>query len=108
MSSCAAPLPKHVGSINSEGLPNAGIDYYLSKTVLEGVAGTDKPYIVSLSGLKVADNIEMLARVAAASVSFPGKVSISLSVYLSVEHIPYIAPDIGATVPTATSAARLL
>eukprot|EP00967_Tisochrysis_lutea_P103113 scaffold155501_cov32-Tisochrysis_lutea.AAC.1 len=38
------------GSINSEGLPNAGIDYYISQTVLDGVAQTGKPYIVSLSG----------------------------------------------------------
>lgn len=38
------------GSINSEGLPNAGIDYYISPSVLEGVAQTGKPYIVSLSG----------------------------------------------------------
>eukprot|EP00656_Telonema_subtile_P016651 TRINITY_DN18818_c0_g1_i1.p1 TRINITY_DN18818_c0_g1~~TRINITY_DN18818_c0_g1_i1.p1 ORF type:complete len:430 (+),score=96.07 TRINITY_DN18818_c0_g1_i1:131-1291(+) len=57
------------GSINSEGLPNAGIEYYLSDTVLSGVAESGKPYIVSLSGLKLADNLEMLNQVAAASES---------------------------------------
>lgn len=53
------------GSINSEGLPNAGIDYYLSKDCVEGVAlaAPGKPYLVSLSGLKLKDNLEMLARV---------------------------------------------
>jgi dihydroorotate dehydrogenase (fumarate) len=53
-------------SINSEGLPNAGIDYYISSNVVEGVKGTGKPYIVSISGLKLADNLEMLSRTAAA------------------------------------------
>jgi len=40
------------GSINSEGLPNAGIDYYISQAVLDGVAATGKPYIISLSGAR--------------------------------------------------------
>ena len=34
-------------SLNSEGLPNAGIDYYLSKeTIDEAVGDSDKPYMV--------------------------------------------------------------
>lgn len=53
-------------SINSEGLPNAGIDYYVGNKVLEGVVATGKPYLVSLSGMSLADNLEMLTRVAAA------------------------------------------
>merc|ERR1712139_337679 len=33
------------GSINSEGLPNQGIDYYISSKVCDGVKETGKPYI---------------------------------------------------------------
>lgn len=54
------------GSINSEGLPNAGIDYYIGDVVTEGVAQTGKPYIVSISGLSLADNLDMIKRVAEA------------------------------------------
>ena len=49
------------GSMNSEGLPNYGIDYYLSADAVAS-APASKPYIVSLSGLKLADNLEMGAR----------------------------------------------
>ena len=49
------------GSMNSEGLPNYGIDYYLSADAVAS-APASKPYIVSLSGLKLADNLEMLGR----------------------------------------------
>lgn len=66
------PLPRFInkvkmgddycaGSINSEGLPNAGIDYYISDEAVSAVAG--KPYIVSLSGHTLEDNLEMLTRV---------------------------------------------
>lgn len=75
------------GSINSEGLPNAGIDYYVSDAVLEGVAATGKPYIVSLSGLKVADNVEMLGRVAAAAANAPGKIA-GVELNLACPNIP--------------------
>lgn len=54
------------GSINSEGLPNKGIDYYISKEVVDAVRETGKPYIVSLSGLSLDDNLEMLNRVSKA------------------------------------------
>ena len=75
------------GSINSEGLPNAGIDYYVSDTVLDGVAATGKPYIVSLSGLKVADNVEMLGRVVAANTATPGKIA-GVELNLACPNIP--------------------
>lgn len=59
--------PDNLASFNSEGLPNNGIDYYLSKeTIDEALEGTDKPYIVSLSGKSLEDNIAMLMRVAGA------------------------------------------
>ncbi len=63
------------GSVNSEGLPNAGIDYYISSPVLDAIHGTRTPYIVSLSGLSVGDNVEMLCRVAAAAEAHPGRIS---------------------------------
>mmetsp|Transcript_43792 Transcript_43792/g.139591 ORF Transcript_43792/g.139591 Transcript_43792/m.139591 type:complete len:380 (-) Transcript_43792:109-1248(-) len=52
------------GSINSEGLPNKGIDYYISAEVVDACKATGKPYFCSLSGLKLADNLEMLSRAA--------------------------------------------
>ncbi|RHY27433.1 hypothetical protein DYB32_006781 [Aphanomyces invadans] len=47
-----------VASLNSEGLPNKGIGYYLSDEVIQ--AAGSKPYIVSLSGHNLADNLAML------------------------------------------------
>jgi len=68
------PLPRYVngidlgsemcqGSMNSEGLPNKGFAYYNSEEtsgeVLEAMKG-EKPFILSLSGLKLEDNLEMI------------------------------------------------
>ena len=75
------------GSINSEGLPNSGIDYYISDAVLEGIKATGKPYIVSLSGLKVADNVEMLGRVAEAASKHPGSIA-AVELNLACPNIP--------------------
>ena len=50
------------GSINSEGLPNNGIDYYISDDLVNAVVSTGKPYIVSLSGKNIDENVEMLER----------------------------------------------
>lgn len=62
-----------MASFNSEGLPNNGIDYYIDGTTIDecfaGVPPDDselKPYIVSLSGKTLADNMEMLERIAKA------------------------------------------
>lgn len=54
-----------LASFNSEGLPNNGIDYYIStETIDEVMAGDDKkPYMVSISGKTLADNLEMLDRI---------------------------------------------
>jgi dihydroorotate dehydrogenase (fumarate) len=56
-------------SMNSEGLPNSGIDYYIdSTTILETLDGCTsakkKPYLVSISGKSLQDNMEMLNRIA--------------------------------------------
>ena len=50
-------------SLNSEGLPNYGIGYYLSDDVINEVkaSGGDKPYMVSISGKNLQDNLTMLS-----------------------------------------------
>eukprot|EP01034_Spumella_vulgaris_P024117 gene24117-30425_t len=50
-------------SINSEGLPNSGVDYYISTETVSAVTAFGKPYIVSLSGFTLSDNLEMLKNV---------------------------------------------
>jgi dihydroorotate dehydrogenase (fumarate) len=75
------------GSINSEGLPNAGIDYYISDAVLDGVAATGKPYFVSLSGLKVAHNVEMLGKIVEAHAKAPDKIA-GVELNLACPNIP--------------------
>jgi dihydroorotate dehydrogenase (fumarate) len=60
--------PDDKASMNSEGLPNSGIDYYIDATTigetLEGCPeGTNKPYMVSISGKTLDDNLEMLDRI---------------------------------------------
>lgn len=62
--------PDGTASFNSEGLPNSGIDYYLSEETINEIYGGDggnksnKPYIVSLSGKTLDDNVAMLERIA--------------------------------------------
>lgn len=56
-------------SMNSEGLPNSGIDYYIDGTTiqetLEGCpGGSKKPYLVSISGKTLKDNLLMMDRIA--------------------------------------------
>ncbi|EQC27693.1 hypothetical protein SDRG_14531 [Saprolegnia diclina VS20] len=48
-----------VASLNSEGLPNKGIGYYLASDAIASAKG--KPYLVSLSGHNLADNLRMLS-----------------------------------------------
>ena len=53
------------GSMNSEGLPNMGIDYYIAEEHvlrIREASAYRKPYFVSLSGLSLNDNLEMLNR----------------------------------------------
>jgi dihydroorotate dehydrogenase (fumarate) len=55
----------HNWSINSMGIPNNGIDYYLDGS-RSGLARLDlrgKPYIVSVSGLSVLENLDILDRI---------------------------------------------
>ena len=63
--------PDGLASLNSEGLPNNGIDYYISgSTYTETMEDIQekKPYIVSLSGKTLNDNLEMLKRIASCSI----------------------------------------
>ncbi|KAL7512741.1 hypothetical protein ACHAXN_009956 [Cyclotella atomus] len=51
-------------SLNSEGLPNNGIDYYIdSKTISETLGDSNKPYMVSISGKTLVDNMLMLGKI---------------------------------------------
>ena len=51
-------------SLNSEGLPNSGIEYYLSKeTIDEAIGNNQKPYLISISGHTLNDNIKMLEQI---------------------------------------------
>ncbi len=57
---------KGAASLNSEGLPNNGIEYYISaKTISETMGDNphNKPYMVSLSGKTLADNLQMLKKI---------------------------------------------
>uniref|UniRef100_A0A7S1ZUB2 Dihydroorotate dehydrogenase catalytic domain-containing protein n=1 Tax=Trieres chinensis TaxID=1514140 RepID=A0A7S1ZUB2_TRICV len=59
---------KKLASLNSEGLPNAGIEYYIKpETISDTIGSTGKPYMVSISGHTLADNLKMLEMVAAAA-----------------------------------------
>lgn len=53
-------------SLNSEGLPNNGIDYYINpQTIRETMVGCTnrKPYMVSISGKTLHDNLQMLQKI---------------------------------------------
>eukprot|EP00553_Chaetoceros_curvisetus_P004671 CAMPEP_0204621134 /NCGR_PEP_ID=MMETSP0717-20131115/6953_1 /ASSEMBLY_ACC=CAM_ASM_000666 /TAXON_ID=230516 /ORGANISM="Chaetoceros curvisetus" /LENGTH=394 /DNA_ID=CAMNT_0051635487 /DNA_START=1056 /DNA_END=2240 /DNA_ORIENTATION=+ len=53
-------------SMNSEGLPNAGIDYYISAETIDeamGEGSSSKPYFVSISGKNINDNIAMIQKI---------------------------------------------
>lgn len=47
-------------SINSMGIPNHGIDYYIQAS--KDIATNEKPFTVSVSGLSISENIEILKR----------------------------------------------
>jgi dihydroorotate dehydrogenase (fumarate) len=74
------PLPRtwhHGGqdshaSMNSEGLPNSGIDYYISTETIDETMSNgqvSKPYFVSISGKNVDDNMAMLNQIHAKIIS---------------------------------------
>ena len=55
-----------MASLNSEGLPNQGIDYYISPQTISETMGSNpcnKPYMVSISGNTLKDNLKMLEKI---------------------------------------------
>lgn len=68
-------------SLNSEGLPNSGIEYYVGPdTVSEALGGAEgKPYMVSISGHNLADNLRMLERIAEARQADPRIAGVELN-----------------------------
>ena len=50
--------------MNSEGLPNNGIDYYIDpKTISDTMGENSKPYMVSISGNTLKDNLQMFQKI---------------------------------------------
>ena len=87
------PLPRtwqsdKVASLNSEGLPNKGIEYYLSKEAVDSAGG--KPYIVSISGHNLSDNVKMLEM--ASAVAGVSAIELNLACPNVIGH-PIIAYD---------------
>jgi len=78
------PLPRtwhdrskqRCASLNSEGLPNAGIDYYISnETISESVGETGKPYMISISGYSLIDNLQMIEKIRSAIIDKGAKIA---------------------------------
>ena len=65
-----------MASLNSEGLPNSGIEYYISPNTIEesvGNSNNSKPYFVSISGKTLDDNLAMLKKIYEVSAMSGGK-----------------------------------
>jgi dihydroorotate dehydrogenase (fumarate) len=97
------PQPRifHVAqaSFNSEGLPNNGIDYYIAAEIIQEIVGETphKPYIVSLSGKTLADNLVMLQKIATANQQHPNNLIAAIELNLACPNIigkPIIAYDV--------------
>jgi len=94
------PLPRtwqsSEASLNSEGLPNNGIEYYLSAQTIEDTIGqSGKPYMVSISGKTLNDNVAMIERTITANKVLGGKIA-CLELNLACPNIigkPIIAYD---------------
>lgn len=88
------PAPRYIdlahGSINSMGLPNQGFDYYLNYAL----TNPEKPVILSVAGLSVAENIEMLTKIQ--DSNFNGLTELNLSCP-NVIGKPQLAYDFEAT-----------
>lgn len=67
----------NIGSINSMGLPNLGIDYYLEYLVDKESQNTDKPYFLSVTGLSKDEIYEILKKVNESN--FQGLTELNLS-----------------------------
>lgn len=78
------PAPRYFenlwGSINSMGLPNNGLEYYLALS--KEMEEYDKPYMLSMAGLSLDENLKMLEMVN----SYKGVSAIELN--LSCPNVP--------------------
>ena len=72
------PTPRYrdlpLGSINSMGLPNLGIDFYLNFVEESHHA---KPIFLSIAGLTLQENIEMLAKLEKSNANFLVELNLS-------------------------------
>ncbi|MGY3725498.1 dihydroorotate oxidase B, catalytic subunit [Granulicatella balaenopterae] len=91
------PLPRYqavpLGSINSMGLPNLGLDYYLDY-VRQLEKQTKKTYFLSMTGLSKEETLEMLKQVELSD--FKGMVELNLSCP-NVPGKPQLAYDLPTT-----------
>jgi dihydroorotate dehydrogenase (fumarate) len=76
------PEPRYVdlalGSINSMGLPNKGLDYYLDFAIEKQEAiASESPFFFSVAGMSVEENIELLKKIEASN--FRGITELNLS-----------------------------
>ncbi|WP_291291651.1 dihydroorotate oxidase [Enterococcus sp.] len=76
------PEPRYVdlalGSINSMGLPNKGLDYYLDFAIEKQEAmAPESPFFFSVAGMSVEENIELLKKIEASN--FQGITELNLS-----------------------------
>ena len=75
--------------MNSEGLPNSGIDYYIDAKTISDTMGENplgKPYMVSISGKTLADNLAMLKKISSA-IESGAKIS-AVELNLACPNIP--------------------
>ncbi len=74
------PSPRYVdvplGSINSMGLPNNGIDFYLNYFTQNQETLT-KPMFISVAGLSLEENIEILQKIERSAFFFPVELNLS-------------------------------
>ncbi len=74
------PSPRYVdvplGSINSMGLPNLGIDFYLDYFTQNQETLT-KPLFLSVAGLSLEENLEMLHKIQNSDFFFPVELNLS-------------------------------
>mmetsp|Transcript_21980 Transcript_21980/g.30896 ORF Transcript_21980/g.30896 Transcript_21980/m.30896 type:complete len:405 (-) Transcript_21980:174-1388(-) len=65
-----------IASLNSEGLPNSGIKYYIDPiTIQESIGETSKPYMISISGKTLQDNLQMLTLIHTSSPDVKSSIS---------------------------------
>lgn len=92
------PAPRYAtlpyGSINSMGLPNKGLDYYIQYAEQFQAAHPDQPFFLSVAGMAPSDYVTMAKKIQASS--FTGLTEFNLSCP-NVPGKPQVAYDVEAT-----------